>query len=251
MSIINRLAQGMQHRITSRIEDHHMVNKDTVRVVASFNRNPNEVELRNQLAGHFNRKLEPVKNSFTCHKKGNRILISGFMVKGRQTRPLEEQARLKEIAKNVYMDDQDSSIWTTVDNMLVKTVKEDLSEIASTVRPQPVIKNKPEEGLRLIPKYEGSSNTQFMKVFDVITSSITYGCRVNDNHIYSDKLGVVEVAQNTVVDYLLLKGMDKVSHIEVSSTSTEGMIEYYRKLLDYDPEYFRQMEKIIDERAVL
>lgn len=248
--------QKQKSKATASLETVAPVSDTVLRVVAKFNRNPSAEELAHVMSNHFGNRVEVVAGSFfsTHGASVGRTTITGYVRLPTQEMPLSETAGMKEIAKNVYMSDEDNSVWKVVGSNIVKTTKDDIMEVASVAQVRPLNRFKPEEALANVGAYQGVNNTQYIAFLHPETATIQFGARVGEEHVYSAEAGLCEISQLQVAHIRNLRGddiLDFAAAQEVASHyDIQRTVDYYEKLFGDDPEFWNQLEDIIRNNAV-
>ena len=251
------LARTKSIAITASLELVEAVSDNAARVVACFNRRPTTEEASAVLTKHFGGRMVPVAESFReMSSENQRIVVAGFMALPTPERPLEETAALKEIAKNVFMDEADRGIWKVSDGKLVKASTDDLSDVMATASVKPYNPRNVKEALATISDVMGPSNTQLVAFFHEETAAVQYGVRIDATRVFSAEVGTAEIAHNLIVEAVNLEGQDIENPTEVASLINGGYdpqqsIDYYRKLFEHAPEYWAQVEDILKSRALI
>lgn len=251
------LARTKSIAITASLELVESVSDSAARVVACFNRRPSTEEASAVLTKHFGGRLTPVVESFReMSADTQRVVVAGFMALPKPERPLEETAALKEIAKNVFMDEADRGIWKVSEGKLVKASTDDLTDIVATASIKPYNPRNVQEALASISDAMGPQNTQLVAFFHEETAAVQYGVRIDATRVFSAEVGVAEIAHNLIVEAVNLEGQDIESPAEVASLVNGGYdpqqaIDYYRKLFEHSPEYWVQVEDILKSRSLI
>ena len=254
MSITKKLARKRANQVTMSLESHDIVANGVVRVVGAFNKMPTSEECVSSFCKSFKDKLSPIKDSFRVYQDYPKVVISGFL-KYLDTKPLNVLKNMKEVSSNVYMDEQDNSIWEIRNNRLVKNFDENLSELVATASCSPMNKGAPIEALASVDDFVGINDTHYLAYVNPVTAEVSYGVRVDSNKVYSAETGVSEIAHMLVIDCQNLKGEDKVQSfvdekVESNNADPQALIDYYSQVYKYDPDYFVKIEDIIKQAAV-
>jgi len=260
MSFTQRAATKLQKRqdnsgMVMTVESCDIVANDIVRVVGAFNRQPSSEECVASFEDVFDGKLSHIKDSFRVNKTYPKVVVSGYL-KYSDERPmsvLQKSECMKEISANVYMDSDDNSIWEIRGGKLVRNFDEDLTKLVTNVNCSPMTKGQPLEALASVKEFEGVDNTQYMAYVNPVTAEVSYGARVDDNHVYSAESGISEVSQQLIVDCKELGGQDKVVSVAEdipAGSGAQALVDYYSQVYKYDPDYFVQLEDIIRKNAV-
>lgn len=265
---IGATARG-RARCTARLEHVEQATEKTIRVSASFNREPTEAEVAEVLCDElFGKKVDIVPGSFRRRDtgSGSRVVLSGFLKAREGIRDLAQKEQLREIASNIYMDDADNSIWKLdqENERLVGTISEDLSEILESASAQvaPGVPRRPQVALASVPEsIEGPDNTQYVAYVnpELDVPAVSFGAMVDDDHVLDRATGsVVEIAQNLVVEVCSMRGRDKMladdtsqepKRDPMSGYKQSEMVEYYRQVYGYNPQWLDQFEKVINQGA--
>lgn len=258
-----RVAEKFQARddnLVMTLESCDVVADGIIRVVGALNKMPNRDECESKFEAAFDNKLSCIKDSFRVKKEFPKVVISGYLkyVDERPLSMLERSESMKEISANVYMDNDDNSIWEIKGGKLLRNFDEDLTQLVSNVTCSPMTKGSPIEALASVKDFEGIDNTQYMAFVNPRTGEVSYGARVGDDHVFSAETGISEISQELVIDCKELKGEDKVVSLVESMQVTAGvttdsqlLVDYYSKVYKYDPDYFVKIEDIIKKHSVV
>jgi len=260
MSFTDRAVAKMYSRKDSNglvmtVESCDVVASDIVRVVGAFNRKPTSEECVASFEDVFDGKLTHIQDSFRVNKEYPKVVVSGFL-KYSDVRPLSVLRKsecMKEVSSNVYMDNDDNSIWEIRGGKLVRNFDEDLTKLVSSVSCSPMTKGQPLEALASVKDFEGIDNTQYVAYVNPVSAEVSYGARVGDDHVYSAESGISEISQQLVIDCKELGGQDKVLSATDAlpvGTDAQSLVDYYSQVYKYDPDYFVQLEDIIRKNAV-
>lgn len=258
---------------TARLEHIELATDKALRVVASFNREPSKLEVAEVLSDRiFGKRAAIVPMSFRRrdHGTGSRVVLSGFMKSAQAVREAAEKDKLKEVASgsNTYMDETDNSIWKLdKDNdRLVSMMGEDLSEVLETASEHvsPGVLRQPVLALAgVADKIDGPDNTQYIAYLnpELDEPAVSFGARVGEDAVLDRATGsVVEIAQNLVIESHNMRGRDKMLAYgddtmkepkpdSMSAYKKDEMVEYYRQVYGYNPQWLDQFEKVINQGA--
>jgi hypothetical protein len=251
MSFVSKIKSKTTGKLT-RIDS---VSKKVNRVVARFNRTPSFTEVSNFIERTINKDVEAIPQSFRVRKKDTAgVHVTGFIRAKKRSMPISEAtASLKEVASNVFMDDADNSIWARKGDLVVKTVNEDLSELASKVEVAKThVVRTPDMMLAKVSEFSGIKNTEILAFIDIESASVRYGPRVGEDHVFNKDTGLIEIAQDLVIDSEHTQGLDYAirGDEETNIEDPEKVVDYYENLYKYDGSYLDKVEKQIEDRAV-
>ena len=261
-------------KCTVRLETMELATESALRVVASFNREPDPEECAKALGDLFDSKLSIIPKSFrrVDDKSGSRVVLAGFMAPVRQEIAMDEleggSSGLKEVASgsNVYMMEGDNSIWNVdpENDRLVRTVPEDLSEImeAASTQVKPGVASMPMVALAAVSDgIDGPDNTQYIAYINPESEEarVSFGARIDGSSVLDRATDeVVELARNMVIECRQMRGRDKMiaysddtldSDAALQMDSREDLVEYYRKIYGYNPAWLDRFEDVINKGA--
>lgn len=248
-----RIRSNKHLQVASALESFTRVAETIVKVVAAFNRQPDASELANELDRKTGNMLRIIpKSFFRVQGTGSDCVLSGYMTERQQIRTTTRG--MTEIAKNTFMDKADNSIWTLKDGQVMRTASEDIDDLIESVTVTPYNKSAPVTASVNVPDLYGPENTQFIYYVDPVMRSPHFGVRVGDDNVLCfDDQNVVEIASDLVMS---VKNLRKMDYLEDEAASVDPadqsqLIEYYRKVFDFNPEYFAKMQEIIKNQAVV
>ena len=279
---INRIYERMSNRVstvTASVTDFFPLSKDVARVVITSNvKDAAPEEYRAALASALGNNAVPIAGSFRWVPSSGNPAAVGFVKANSERRPYEYagQKKLVSLASNMLMDAADNSLWeiqSSGDNkVLVRRGNDDLSTILQTAKLH--VQSAP----RLIQMASVvGGERQFISFVDTATAEVRYGFVLSET-ASDDRIDVVPVAEfstdseATNEGVQTLPGVDDPIVIETAcvievatlqepvtagkadpkyGNGKQGMIDYYRDLYSYSPEYFDLVKKTIDSHAAL
>ena len=258
------LTASRQSPLTMRMEHIEQAGETIARIVARFNRKPTMEEAAARIAAAFRNDMVPIKGSFRERRKamqGSGVLASGFVKKSKHNLPKEKAEAMTQIAKNVYMDSTDQSIWQIEGDHIVKTATDDLQEIMSYPDMAPTNPYKPETAAVHVASLDARPhlNTRYVCFVDPELARVSFGAQVSEDRVFDRKhRQLVDVAENLVVDTANLRGMDRIFDYE----STEGSVDlanageteyaaYYDKVYDFHKPYFKTVERNMADKMLM
>lgn len=250
-------------RVVASVTDCHMKSKTLARVTLAFNTmDATRKECEQAVAALFDGLAAPVEGSFRPIRSGGLPAYVGFIRANREVKNLtdEIQASLKVVSSNLLLDKADDSLWEikqgpSGDRYLCKQGNEDLAElVAASVSTQFGVPNlnRVMASLPSPMEYAAFVNPESEEVqFGYVIAS--EGGKVQIAKRVNGEVNEVEVDATLLVEVASFKNAE--IHKEVAAPSAQGdkaaMKDYYKRLYSYNPEYYAQVEKMIDQHAFL
>ena len=246
-----KVSSNAHLKIACSIEHMEKVANTTLKVVAAFNREPTATELAETLDAKTGRMLRIIPNSFFEVKNASSDkVLSGYMTLRSQKR--SSTKGLMALAKNTFMDKNDNSIWKIKDGTLIKTASEDIDDIIESVEVTPYNKGNPITASVNVPNKYGPDNTQLIYYVDPTMRTTQIGIRVGDDNVLCfDDQNTVEIASNLVIAVKNLHKVDMLPEEKaaIDSEDQAELIDYYRQVFDFNPDYFERLTEIIRGQA--
>lgn len=210
----------------------------------------------------FNGQASPIEGSFRpLAKDGSRLTLVGFVTSNREVKQLTKdvKAHMTIISKNVLMDEE-NSLWDvnrtpSGDLYISRQEGEDLSEImASLVTPR--------LGIPTFQSIASYVNTESEYVaFATVDGNIRHGfisesseeelkvlCR-DSGEVESINPGQVIESITNLDSGDIIKNAIESAYEDTNGMDVDKMVEYYKKVYQYDPEYMKKVEDQIRNRA--
>ena len=258
MSTTYELAAMGQVPLTIRMEHTELASPNVGRIVARFNRKPSEKEANKLVAQAFGKQAKPIVGSFREQMASAGCLAFGFVRLGKTRKPLKHAKGMTQIAKNVYMDDTDQSVWQVEGDRIVKTATDDLQEIMSYPDMAPSNPYKPETATMHVAALAENPclNTRYLCYVDPELAKTSFGAQVSEEKVFDRKTKqLVDIAANLVVDMAQLKGMDRMYEYEqannLQNAGESDYAAYYGKVYDCHGAYLDKVEETLSARALL
>lgn len=229
----------------------------------------NKAEVVASLSAACDNQFKPAPNSVVVLDSGRvAATVRAIMVPAVDVLPVESASSMTSVSKNMFMDGQDN-MWTLREsesgNVIVRALQIDdpeelvdmmssCSSASNSTQTDPMIK-------AAINKYEGDLNTvqggDFISFFSSESATIVGGivvAEVEDNGVtqllcISSTSGNTEmVDRGAVVSYVSGDEVEYPEDVKVSvsaSTDANRLIQYYKKVLGYNPAYFAKLSAII------
>lgn len=241
------------------------------------------------IAKVFGGKASAVAGSFRPVASMSLPAMYGFVKLNREVRAYEESAQkqYKAMASNLLMDASDDSLWEvrsgSAGKMLVRQNQDDLSELMITARVRQhnaptlaTIVTNPVEREYAAFVDPDSEQVRYgyvlafgeledgSEVVEILPNPVTDGLDSNesdnqmgDGNTIADRMAdngePVTVNVAFVVESALLEEADadnfKSFEAPADLHSNAGMKVYYKQLYGYDPAYYAEIEKMIDQHA--
>lgn len=236
------------------------------KVVATFSTigsSVNKESLFHALATATGHKASPIENSFRQIPGTNAYV--GFVSKNGEVRPYETAAveKMKVMASNLLMDDEDHSLWEVRSNdtakFLVRHQEDDLNDLLALASVKITNRDFNVPVLSSLGFADARVNECAVYV-NPNTVSVGYGMVVasEDNSIRVVDLETKETASinNDFIVELASFSLDEIKgqFKEVAAPEAEsvlGMEEYWKQVLGYDAAYWAEFKKILDSRATV
>lgn len=259
-------------------------------VTFSTNSRPN-AELAYSVTQALDGRAEPIQGSFRWIGGRSLPTAVGFVRVNASVRPFEEAANteMKALASNMLMDRNDESLWEVRGNgdsrMLVRVGNEDLSELLVTAS-----HSNRTGAHKLDSVYSMTSPGEFVAFVDPQLEMCRYGyvlsmdsqndsvevveapmspdemdqgddlngneeMRGEGNKIaqrMSERDAPVNVGLDCLYESCRLNGTDTFKEIaEPATKGKQHLIDYYKRVFSYAPEYFEDVKRIINERSAM
>ena len=252
---------GKVRLFTTNLQDFKMVTPSLARVCVTISGNvPPRDQVRASIVDLFKGHAAPVQNSFRqLTTAGHMQVVVGFVKTLHEVRDLDAatQKGMKAMASNLLMDEQDKSLWeirkgASGTQYIVKQGDEDLSELATSLYSR-------KAGLPTLANIqdEPASSKEFAAFVDIASEELQYGFVVSSE---GDKMTVIahgedEAKEISTVQLVQVAHMDaddyKKAGVEMAASGMDrsAMVEYYKKLYGYSPEYVQEIIDMIDQHA--
>jgi hypothetical protein len=245
---------------TLNVNDYDMVTPTLARVMLTYTGNipRSQEEIRASVAQLFKGHASPVADSFRKVTEGT---VAGFIKTSREVREFDSgmvtAGKMKEMAANLLMDKTDESLWEkksgAAGDYLVRQGNDDLSGLVHLATNkqlgQPTFAH-----LASMP----AETKEFAAYVSTDTEEVEHGYVVAsaDGKMTVIPVGAedaVEVQTAQLVEVINLDGEDAkaaggVMAAEVAADKG-AMIEYYRKMFSYAPDYLQKIIDIIGQHA--
>lgn len=243
---------------TLNVNDYEMVTPTLARVMLNYTGSVprTQEEIRASIAQVFKGSASPVAESFRKVTDG---VIAGFIKTSREVREFngETAGKMKEMAANLLMDKSDESLWEkktgAAGEYLVRQGNDDLSGLVhlATNRQmgQPTFAH-----LASMP----AEKTEFAAYVSKESEEVEHGYVVASAEGKMTVIPVgaesaVEVETAQLVEVINLDGADaKAAGGEMAAevaADKGAMIEYYRKMFSYAPDYLQKIIDIIGQHS--
>lgn len=260
---IDRVTSNFKARtskIVANLHDYQVTkNPSVVKVICTFNSTSDRLSMHHAVAHLFNGNASPVEGSFRQISTNGNPAFVGFIAANREIKDYNEAevAKMKVMASNLLMDLADTSLWQVKesgkDKYLCRHADEDLSELVVMARVHQ----------RGLPAVSGLAvadinRSEYIAFVDTNTAEVRYGYVVaaEDNIIEvlpSDSEELETIEPEAVVESVFLNKTDVLAAEGVSQPSNaadkNAMLDYYKKLYSYNPDYYVELEKIIEGRS--
>lgn len=260
------------------------------KVIVSFNTEEATAEQKYlAIANLFDNNASPIEKSFRELSGTYKPTACGFICVNVESKPFTQEmassGKYQTLAGNCMIDKEDESLWEVTSSgnnkYLVRKSQEDLSQLVSLAS----LKNQTAKYQKTV--LSSVINKAFVNDYiayvDKETATVKYGYVLADLEAYQpsveddelpddfnvdgedDTLEVldsetqepVNVEPELVVESAFLNGDDELNlpnsetASQYDSTNKSSMKEYYKQLYSHAPEYYAQLEKIIDGHAVV
>lgn len=262
------------NRIVANVHDYRMLTPTLAKVVVTFNsvKGVSRQELETAAAQLFEGKMSVISDSFRPVTSSTLPAFVGFLRLNREVKEYakEEVSKMRVMASNLLMDDQDKSLWEIksgkLGQYLARQNNEDLSELleASVVRQYRV----PALAAMVtanVGNTKEAGNRVFAAVVDPKTETLRYGyvlsCEGNQVEVVpapeqaegepQDQENIT-ASVDSVVELAYLHGSDSFAELSApAGDSKTVMTDYYKKIYADFPEFWDRLKEIINQHAVL
>lgn len=244
---------------TLNVNDYEMLSPTLARVVVTYTGTlPVREEIRAAVARMFGGAASPVAESFRKVTDG---VIAGFVKASREVREYDEglvtAGKMRVVASNMLMDNTDHTLWevkeSSTGKYTVRKSDEDLSALVHlacrTQMTQPTLAHlasmpaEPKEFAAFVS--EDSEEVEHGYVIASEKGKMTVLPAGSDTP--------VEVTTAHLVEVMNLDGEDSKAfgHEMAAEVAADKatMIEYYKKMFSYSPEYIAKVIQIINQHA--
>lgn len=255
------LARIKDHSVTANIHDSEMINDKLAKVVCTFNTVATRSEMYLAVAHLFKGLAAPIEGSFRTVQTAGLTAMVGFVAANVEVKPYEkaEVAKMKVMASNLLMDKDDESLWQVNssgnEKYLVRQGHEDLSELVVLAKVRQ----------HNVPRLDNLVTTSIQKS-EYVSYVHPELCEVKFGYVLAsddDKLEVLprdeddseEISTEMVIESAFLKGSDTQVAVEAganppaNASDKASMKSYYKEMFSYAPEYYSELEKIIDSHS--
>lgn len=261
---MNRVAARLSsiQRVTATLNDYSVCEGNAAaKVVLSFNTKPNSDEVHTVIANLFNKSVSVVRNSFRRinAEREHATVMVGFVVPNTLMEPYNERAgsRFQIMSANILMDKTDETLWaireTDAGRMLCRQGADDLTELLETARVRRV--GVPQMASVVASATSIAAPGEYAAYVDPASASVRFGYVLSTHGDSLDIVtshadhSVVTVATPLVVEVAALDGVPQRKEQAAPVADGKNMSEYYKKVYDYDPQYFQKLEEIINQHA--
>ena len=248
--------------LTMRVESTSLATPTVGRLVVRFNREPSKQEAKEKISAAFGGHADPIAGSYRKTESGPTGLMAfGFVRKNNVSLPADHARSMEQVAKNVYMDKTDQTIWQVDGDRIVKTATDDLQEIMSYPDMAPANPYKPETASVHVASLRDQPHmdTRYVCYVDPETARVSFGAQVSEDCVFSRKgRQLVDIAQDLVVDTTHLRGMDRIfdyekreDAVDLAKAGESEYAEYYSHVYGFHKPYLKKVEKTMAAKALL
>lgn len=260
------------------ILSYELVSPTVAKVVVAHSHRGTTAENRAALASLLEGRGNVIPHSFreieTDNAHQRRMLSVGFVGANVLSEELSEEraSQLKEIAKNVLMDDTDNSMWQVTQasdgrKFIRRQHNEDLAELmtaTASVNPAAIV---PKHFTEIAgTTVDTSGPFTYAAYVDADTHQVRFGYVVEHATVYNGYKHTILPRDASEVEYvsasLIVEAAYNVDPNNRLTTARNRLMEtagipdidavksYFRKEFGYGPEFLRELEAEIDEHAV-
>jgi voltage-gated potassium channel Kch len=252
--------------VKATVLDYERITDQLAKVVVQLSTPCDRDEARAALNKALNGQASAVENTF-LQVTSDAAIYSGLVAHNPEVKEFtkEAQASLEErkgalrvVAKNLLLDETDQSLWETRESaggkFLVRTGKEDLSELLSSVAQlSPILETK-----EVMARTHAAVPTRnYVQFIDRDTAELGYGYVVaaTDKTVMVVTSATDEPLEVPVVDVLQVadfEGEDSEHvpfEVPASSADSSKLRNYYQKVFKHAPFFLEKMNKVINDGA--
>lgn len=231
-------------------------------------RQVNKAEVVASLSAACDNQFKPAANSVVVLDAGRvSATVRAIMVPAVDVLPVESASSMTSVSKNMFMDGQDN-MWTLREsesgNVIVRALQiddpEELVDMMSSCSSASAATNTDPLVKASIKKYESELDSvqggDYVSFFSSESASIVGGvvvAEVEDNGntrlLCLSNAGNPEmVDRGSIVNFISGDEVEYPEDVKVSvsaSTDANRLIQYYKKVLGYNPAYFAKLSAII------
>lgn len=252
----NSIIDKLSTLSTVNLNDYEMVGEGLARVVVSYTGDIQGEDFRAKLAEKFNGLAMPIKHSW---KRLTANSVMGWISANREIREydeVEQGKKYRALASNILMDRDDETTWQLKETesggkYLCRQGIEDLSEIAHTL-------NVRKTGIPLLAAVASAEvdEREFVAFINKQEGEVDYGYVVAKEEkgiksvLSAITQEVSEVDPVCIIHATNLMGADvKAYGKEVAASDKQTVIDYYKTLYRYSPEYIQEVINCINDMS--
>lgn len=247
-------------RVVANVHDFEIITPTLAKVVVNFNTADRTVEeARTAIAAAFENQLIGIEGSFRSLKTNLQAAV-GFMRTNREVKEYKAEmaGKYKTMSSNLLMDPEDQSLWEVKSSpngnkYIVRQDQEDLSELLVTSS----VRGPRTPSLSVLATATVAPN-EYLAFVNPRLEEMGYGYVVEDKGeelVIASRDGKMMINEtinkNLIVEAAWLNGNDKFKAVAAPSNlnNKSAMLEYYKQVFSYSPEYFTKLEEIINSHA--
>lgn len=244
---------------TISMNDYRIVSDTLAEVVVSCTGDMNKDERAIALSKLFNEDLSPVQGSFTWLSDG---VATGFVSLAPAVQVVEGDSQLasyKQLASNMYMDEQDDSLWEMREGAggkyLVRQSKDELPAIlASTKAPR-------RAGIPSLSSVVRAAAKENELVSFIHGDALDHGVCIGKSKTngYPVVLSTNNPRQPVAVDPRLIVStstidmsrFEDVLRVTAALPDPSTVIDYWNRVFNHDPEYMAKLIENVEQQAAV
>lgn len=244
---------------TLSLNDYRIISDTLAEVVVSCTGNMTRDELTVSLSKLLKEELHPVQGSFTWLNSGVAV---GFVSLSPAVQPIEGDSQLasyKQLASNMYMDEEDDSLWEmregAAGKYLVRQSQEELPQVLSSVRSS---RRAGIPALSSVVRTPVKENELVSFVHgDILDHGVCIGkSKTNDHPVV---LSINNPSKPLSVDPRLIVAtssidfskFEEVTRVTAALPDPVTVIDYWTRVFGHDPEYLAKLIRGVEEQAAI
>lgn len=255
--------------VAARILDSERVNDKVAKVVVRFSTEASKEHMRQALSRALNGQACGIDDTFTQVEAGTGLVFVGYVAHNPEVREFTkaDQAAVEAraagsyrvVAKNMLLDEKDKSLWETRESaggkFLVRTGKEDLSELLSSVAAPTAQLNT--KRLLASSNFAGTITPRsFVQFLDRDLAEVGHGYVLESTAETVKILAFgggdepMEVPSSDVIQIADFEGEDTEQaaiEIPASSADAKKLRDYFQQLFGKAGFFFSKMTKMIND----
>lgn len=247
--VASRLSSNGKDLVVASVHDYSkLANGRVYRVIVSCV-NGSRQRMGQAVSDALKHEASTIPNSFRALPHENAYI--GYVVPNNKIRDYTEQnlSKMQVLCSNMLMDKTDESIWVVNSSSngkyLCRQTEEDLSELIQLAKVR----------IPSVPTCEkvmanvGRTTMEYAAFVDPHKQSVRFGFVTAANENEVSILARDSGRVLTVDKQLIIESADLTDQFEEVAYTNQELTDYYKKVYGFDPDYFNDLDEIINQRA--